>query len=33
MNAILPNVLLDAIRSVRIFLEVTSAPVRKDSTL
>ena len=32
MNAILP-VFLDAIRSVIIFLEVISAPVRKDSTL
>ena len=33
MSAIRPNLLLHAIRSVSIFLEVTTAPVRKDLSL
>ena len=33
MNAVLPILFIDAIRSVRMFLEVTGAPVRRDSTL
>ena len=33
MSAILPFLFINAIRSVRILLEITTAPVRKDSTL